>query len=140
MEKINVPSYLSHLVLMPQFPVLKSENDRVYSEGEILDVTFNGRGVEMGTAEVVAVKRVQVAKIGATFCQYLTGKGQQYVWGILRKQYGIELHQHVQLVVLKWTQRHLPAHENHLKDWWNQTIDTTPGYEGFKMTRRHAFS
>lgn len=138
MANINIPTYLSHLVLMPQFPVLKSENDRVYTAGEILDVTFGGREVEMGTAEVAAVKRVQVGKIGATFCQYLTGKGPQYLLGILRKQYHAEPHNYVQLVVLKWTQRHLPAHENHLKDWWLQTIESTPGYEGYKMTRVHA--
>jgi hypothetical protein len=136
MVTINIPSYLSHLLLMPQFPIVKTLDITVH-EGDVLNIAFGSRDVEMGTAEVVAVKLVQAAKIPATFCQYLTGKNQFYLLGILKKQYGVEPNHTVQVLVLKWSQRHLPAHEEHLKSWWDRTVENTPGYEQFK-NNRHA--
>lgn len=132
MEIINLANFYTALAIMPQFPVVKPANGRIYQEGEILEVVLGSRGVEMGTAEVVAVKLIPMGKIPNTFCLYLTGKGKPYLQGILRRQYGIDDTAIMQVVVLKYTQRYLRQQQEVLKAWWDAQVEATPGYQSYK--------
>jgi len=138
MESINLANFYTGLALMAQFPVVKPANGRIYQEGDILEVTLGTRGVEMGTAEVVAVKTIAMGKIPTTFCQYLTGKGKPYLLSILRRQYGCDDSATMQVVILKYTQRYLRQQQQVLQDWWNTQVESTPGYEAFKKEVNHA--
>jgi hypothetical protein len=137
MESISLPNFYTGLALLPQFPVVKPANGRIYTEGEHLEVHL-ARGVEMGMAEVVAVKTIMLGKIPTTFCQYLTGKPKPYLLSILRRQYGVSDDSQMQVLVLKYTQRYLAAQQEVLKAWWNNQVEATPGYEAFKMEVNYA--
>ena len=78
-------------------------------------------GMQMGTVEVVAVRRIEFRQISDTLAYLVCGKPAPYLAALLRAYYPtdtLEPYTALHHVVLQWTSRNEEAHGHHLTQWW----------------------
>lgn len=104
------------------FSDLRLHDAERFQVGAVVEPYY--KGMQMGTARIVALRTIEYRHISDVLAYLVCGKPAPYLAALMRSFYesqqAIEPHTRFDHLVLQWHSRNHEAHAWHLKEWWQE--------------------